>query len=71
MPDPADGRQSLLGVTSQGRAALRAEMAPRDRWVARAMAEVLTPAERQTLLDASELMLRLVEFGGGVAAVER
>jgi DNA-binding MarR family transcriptional regulator len=70
MPDPADGRQSLLGATREGQAALRAEMAPRDRWIARAMAEVLTADERHTLLHAAELMQRLVDFGGGVAVVE-
>lgn len=71
MADPADGRQSLLVITSSGRAALRAEMAPRNRWVARAMAEVLSPDERRTLVDAAALMERLVEFGGGVAVAER
>lgn len=71
MPDPADGRQSLLQCTAAGRTALQSEMAPRDRWVARAMAEVLTATERQTLLEAATLMERLVEFGGGVAVVER
>jgi DNA-binding MarR family transcriptional regulator len=69
-PDPADGRQYLLSVTAAGRAALRAEMQPRDRWLARAMNEVLTPEERGRLLDAAELMHRLVDAGGGVAVVE-
>jgi DNA-binding MarR family transcriptional regulator len=71
MPDPADGRQSLLAATGEGRAALRAEMAPRDRWLARAIDAVLAPDERQTLLAAAALMERLVDFGGGVAVVER
>jgi DNA-binding MarR family transcriptional regulator len=71
MPDPADGRQSLLAATAAGRAALRAEMAPRDRWLARSMAAVLTPDERQSLRHAAALMERLVEFGGGVAVAER
>ena len=71
MPDPGDGRQSLLAVTPAGRAAMRAEMAPRDRWVARTMDDVLSPDERATLLAAAPLMERLVEAGGGVAAVER
>jgi DNA-binding MarR family transcriptional regulator len=71
MPDPADGRQALLAVTAEGRAALRAEMAPRDRWVARAMAATLTADERRTVLEAAVLLERLVKFGGGVAVVER
>jgi DNA-binding MarR family transcriptional regulator len=69
--DPADGRQYLLTVTPSGRAALRAEMAPRDRWLARTMNEVLTTEERRQLLAAAELLQRLVEAGGGVAVVER
>jgi len=70
MPDPSDGRQHLLSVTAEGRAALRAEMAPRDRWLARAMNDVLSPEERAQLLDAAELLQRLVAAGGGVAVVE-
>lgn len=70
MPDPADGRQHLLSVTAAGRAALRAEMLPRDRWLARAMNDVLTPDERDQLMAAAELMQRLVTSGGGVAVVE-
>ena len=69
-PDPGDGRQYLLSVTAAGRAALRAEMAPRNRWLARTMNDVLTPDERAHLLEAAELMQRLVEAGGGVAALE-
>jgi hypothetical protein len=45
-------------------------MAPRDRWVARAMDAVLSEDERTTLFAAAELMERLVDFGGGVAAAE-
>lgn len=69
--DPADRRQSLLVVTQQGRAALKAEMAPRDAWLARAMATVLSPEEQQQLAGTAELMERLVDFEAGVAVVER
>ena len=69
-PDPADGRQYLLSVTPAGRAALRAEMGPRDRWLARAMNDVLSADERAHLLEAAGLMQRLVEAGGGIAVVE-
>lgn len=71
MPDPSDGRQSLLAITAAGRGALRAEMIPRDRWVARAMHTVLSAEERHTLVAAVELMARLVDFGGDVAWAER
>jgi DNA-binding MarR family transcriptional regulator len=69
-PDPADGRGALLDVTPAGLAALRAEMAPRDRWVEEALLAVCTDDERRTLRTAAELMLRLVGHGGGVAPVE-
>jgi DNA-binding MarR family transcriptional regulator len=70
MPDPGDGRQSLLVATTEGRAALRAEMAPRDRWLARAMTAVLSDEECQELVGAAELMLRVADFESGVALVE-
>ena len=70
MPDPADGRQHLLSVTAEGRVALRAEMGPRDRWLARAMNDVLSPDEQAQLLAAAELLQRLVAVGGAVAVVE-
>jgi DNA-binding MarR family transcriptional regulator len=69
-PDPADGRQSLLLATTEGRAAIRAEMAPRDRWLARAMAAVLSPEERDQLAHCAELMDRLAEFESDVAPAE-
>lgn len=69
-PDPGDGRQALLSVTPAGRAALRAEMQPRDRWLARTMNDVLSPDERAQLLEAADLLQRLVDAGGGIAVVE-
>jgi DNA-binding MarR family transcriptional regulator len=69
-PDPADGRQSLLLATAEGRTAIRAEMAPRDRWLARAMALVLSPDEVEQLARAAELMSRLAEFEADVALAE-
>lgn len=68
--DPSDGRQSLLLSTVEGRAAIRAEMAPRDRWLARAMDAVLTPAEQDQLARAAPLMARLAEFESDVAPAE-
>jgi len=69
-PDPSDGRASLLLATPAGRAAIRAEMQPRDRWVARAMSAVLTAEERAQLAQAAQLMDRLAGFEAGVAVVE-
>jgi DNA-binding MarR family transcriptional regulator len=70
MPDPGDGRQSLLVSTRAGRAAITAEMAPRDRWLARAMATVLDGAERDLLARAAEVMTRLAAFESDVAVPE-
>jgi len=47
------------------------EMAPRDTWLARAMARVLSAAGRAELLHAAELMERLAEFERGVVTIER
>jgi DNA-binding MarR family transcriptional regulator len=69
--DPTDGRQSLLLATATGRGALADEMAPRDTWVRAAMEHVLTPAERELLVVAAQLMSRLAEFDAAVAPAER
>jgi hypothetical protein len=45
-------------------------MAPRDRWLARAMEAVLTPAERDQLAQAAPLMARLAAFESDVAPAE-
>ncbi len=60
--DPVDRRQSLLDITADGRRALRAEMAPRDAWMQRAMAALLTDEERETVLAAAPLLARLADF---------
>ena len=70
MADPDDRRQALLLATTAGRAAIKAEMAPRDRWLARAMTVVLTAQERDQLAAAAELMLRLADFEADVALPE-
>ena len=70
MPDPADGRGALLEITEAGLASLRAEMAPRDRWVAAAVAAVCSEGDRDTLAAAAVIMQRLVDYGGPVAPVE-
>lgn len=54
--DPADGRQTLISLTSKGGETLAADMLERRRRLAEAMGGVLTPAEREVLRVASELM---------------
>lgn len=69
-PDPSDGRGALLHVTEAGLAAIRAEFAPRGRWLAEAMAEVCDDDEWAVLVRAAEIMFRIAEYGGGVAPRE-
>lgn len=57
-----DKRQHLLTITEVGLSALAKDAAPRDAWLDRAMAELLTPAERRLLGVAAELMDRLAGF---------
>jgi DNA-binding MarR family transcriptional regulator len=59
--DPSDGRRTLVELTEQGRAALEAERRQRDGWLARAIAEELSPAEQELLARAAELLRRLSE----------
>lgn len=70
MPDPDDGRGALIAVTDAGRVAMRAEMEPRNRWVAAAAAAVCTAEERELLARAAEVMERMAAYGAGVAPVE-
>lgn len=59
--DPADGRQALLSLTAAGRVVLREDSERRERWLAAAMADELTPQERATVLAAAELLDRLAD----------
>lgn len=59
--DERDRRQFVLELTEAGRAALAADMAARDRWLARAMEE-LTETEQHVLLLAGALMDRISGF---------
>lgn len=58
-PDPGDGRRTLVDLTEQGRATLEADRRQREGWLARAIADDLTPREQQVLSEAIELMRRL------------
>ncbi|MBO3748437.1 MarR family transcriptional regulator [Streptosporangiaceae bacterium NEAU-GS5] len=59
--DPADGRQSLIALTPAGAALLEQHMRESDAWLAQAMDHLLSPAERQLLHLAGELLTRLAE----------
>jgi DNA-binding MarR family transcriptional regulator len=60
-PDPADGRRTLVELTEQGRDTLEADRRHREGWLARAIAEDLSPSEQQTLMEAVTLLRRLAE----------
>ncbi|HSI17857.1 MAG TPA: MarR family transcriptional regulator [Sphingomonas sp.] len=58
-PDPVDRRNLIIAITREGRRALRTAMQARRRWLNAALADRLSDSERDTLIAASELMLRL------------
>jgi len=58
-PDPADRRNLLISISAAGRRSLRSAMRARRRWLAETIADRLSPEEREQLVDAAELMLRI------------
>jgi DNA-binding MarR family transcriptional regulator len=53
---PEDGRKALLTLSAAGVDALRRDMAQRDAWLARALAQSLTKPERDLLGVAASLI---------------
>jgi DNA-binding MarR family transcriptional regulator len=60
-PDPGDGRRALVELTEQGNDALQADRRHREGWLARAIADDLSPEEQAVLRDAVQLLRRLAE----------
>jgi DNA-binding MarR family transcriptional regulator len=60
-PDPGDRRRALVDLTQDGRAALLADRGHREGWLARAIAEDLSPEEQAMLKDAVALLRRLAD----------
>lgn len=60
-PDPEDGRRQLVSLTATGRERAVGERAARHGWLADAVAERYTDAERATLAEALTLLDRLTE----------
>ncbi|MCS0603371.1 MarR family transcriptional regulator [Streptomyces sp. LP11] len=58
-PDPADGRRQLVFVTDSGRSFLEERRRAGEGWLARAMEDECTEAERRTLLAAAALLDRI------------
>ena len=61
-PDPADGRSALLELTEAGRAELHEDRGRREGWLAEAIEENFSDAERETLDEAVRLIARLAEL---------
>jgi DNA-binding MarR family transcriptional regulator len=58
-PDPHDGRKVLMTATPDGRRIVESILAARHAWLAAAIDDALSPAERDTLAAAAALMDRL------------
>ncbi|MFK4834644.1 MarR family winged helix-turn-helix transcriptional regulator [Microbacterium sp. ZW T2_14] len=57
--DESDGRKVVISLTPEGEAVVEETARRRDAWVEASLAE-LTPAERETLAAAAEIMARMV-----------
>ncbi|WP_190177766.1 MarR family winged helix-turn-helix transcriptional regulator [Streptomyces naganishii] len=58
-PDPDDGRRQLVTLTETGRERIEDNRQVRAEWLARALQDRFSEAERGTLLEAFALMERL------------
>ncbi|HEX3433675.1 MAG TPA: MarR family transcriptional regulator [Solirubrobacteraceae bacterium] len=60
-PDPTDGRRTLVELTESGLKTLHEDRRNREGWLARAIADDLTPREQRLLADALPLLERLAD----------
>jgi DNA-binding MarR family transcriptional regulator len=60
--DPNDGRRTQIAITTRGRAALDADRAAREGWLAKEIG-AFTHEEQEILREAVRLLSRLVELG--------
>ena len=61
-PHPTDGRQVILAATELGRQVFAEHRRARDAWLTRRLA-ALSPADRETLRAAAEILTRLARDG--------
>ncbi len=62
-PDQTDRRAQRISITETGRAALRDHVRDGNRWLAEALAESLTPAEREIVRVAADLLIQVADSG--------
>ncbi|MCK7624733.1 MarR family transcriptional regulator [Streptomyces sp. RS10V-4] len=60
-PHPTDGRQVVFSLTEEGHRVLAEVRRAKNNWLAVAIAERLTDAERRTLAEATALIRRLTD----------
>jgi DNA-binding MarR family transcriptional regulator len=61
-PDPGDGRQMFIELTTKGRRILAAEQDRRDTWLAQAIESELTADEQEIVIRAVPLLQRLSQL---------
>jgi DNA-binding MarR family transcriptional regulator len=61
VPDPNDGRQTLMRLTPRCIKWLREGRAARQDWLTKRISQKLSPPEQQKLRASLELLMRLVE----------
>jgi DNA-binding MarR family transcriptional regulator len=62
VPDPSDGRQTIIALTDHFRDWVSAARAARQDWLLRALQARLTAQEQRQLADAVELIKRLLDI---------
>ncbi len=60
-PDPGDGRRTLVELTERGLKTLNEDRRHREGWLARTIADDLTPREQRLLADTLPLLERLAD----------
>lgn len=61
-PDPDDGRQTLITLTSTFRKTVKASRAAKEDWLVHALQAQLSAQEQEQLAEAVKLLQRLAEF---------